>query len=337
MLALFDISGLTQTLLVYVMPVAGCTLVVFGLFQVAMDLRKTTRQKVIDRLKERRAVQDRKSDRVSKDSLIRKRLQGDQRGGLEGIVARLSVVPKLQTMLDQANVGWSASRLLVNLTGLAILSGLGVVVLGQSPVVGGLVGGGAFALPLFGLAMKRKRRVAKLVDQLPDVFELISQALRAGHSLASGIHLVSEQLPAPAAEEFARVWHEQNLGIKIEDALRNMADRTDQLDVRFFVTAVLIQRQTGGDLAEVLDKIGAVIRSRIKLFGQVKALTAEGRLSGYVLLALPVVVFFAMMFVNREYAELLITYPAGKGALIAAVVMQMMGFAMIKKITNIKV
>jgi tight adherence protein B len=177
----------------------------------------------------------------------------------------------------------------------------------------------------------------KLVEQLPDVFELLSQALRAGHSLASGMQLIAKELPEPAGTEFGRVFHEQNLGLKIEDALTNLADRTDVLDVRFFVTAVLIQRQTGGDLAEVLDKIGTVIRDRIKLFGTVQALTAEGRLSGYVLLALPFVVFFAMLQVNRGYAELLLYNPLGKMMLTCAGVMQIMGWLMIKKIVNIKV
>src|SRR5690606_32625772 len=125
-------------------------------------------------------------------------------------------------------------------------------------------------------------------------FELMGQALRAGHSLASAIQLVSQQMPDPIGGEFARVFQEQNLGIKVEEALLNMAERVNQMDVKFFVTAVLIQRQTGGDLAEVLDKIGKVIRERVQLLGTVQALTAEGRLSGWVLLALPVAVFFVM-------------------------------------------
>jgi tight adherence protein B len=177
----------------------------------------------------------------------------------------------------------------------------------------------------------------KLLEQLPDVFELISQALRAGHSLASGVHLVSQQMPDPAGTEFGRVFHEQNLGIKIEDALKSMGDRVDMLDVRFFVTAVLIQRQTGGDLAEVLDKIGAVIRDRINLFGQVKAFTAEGRLSGWTLLALPILVFFVELAVNPSYASMLIHDRTGRMLLIAAFLMQLMGLAMIRKIVNIKV
>ena len=144
-------------------------------------------------------------------------------------------------------------------------------------------------------------------------------------------------MPDPAGTEFGRVFHEQNLGIKIEDALKSMAERVDILDVRFFVTAVLIQRQTGGDLAEVLDKISKVIRGRIELFGEVKTLTAEGRLSGWTLLALPAVVFAALQVLNPDYAAVLIYQPEGRMMLIAAGVMQLMGMAMIHKIVNIKV
>ena len=134
-----------------------------------------------------------------------------------------------------------------------------------------------------------------------------------------------------------RVFHEQNLGLKLEEALRNMADRVDLLDVQFFVTAVIIQRQTGGDLAEILDKISKVIRDRIKILGQVRALTAEGRLSGWVLSALPVVVFFAAKTMNPQYTDILLHEKDGQYMLGAAVVMQVMGMLMIKKIVNIKI
>jgi tight adherence protein B len=144
-------------------------------------------------------------------------------------------------------------------------------------------------------------------------------------------------MPDPIGTEMGRVFHEQNLGIRMEDALTEMADRVNQLDVRFFVTSILIQRQTGGDLAEVLDKMGSVVRDRIALLGMVQALTAEGRLSGWVLLALPVLVFFAVMGLNPDYAGTLLHDPTGRVMLFIAIGMMLMGMAMIKKIVNIKV
>ncbi len=133
--------------------------------------------------------------------------------------------------------------------------------------------GGALlgALPFFWLIRRRQKRISKFVDAMPEAVELISRALRAGHGLASGLHLVAEEMKGPIADEFNRVFEEQNLGIPIELALRNMADRIPVMDVRFFVIAVVIQRSTGGDLAEVLDKIGRLIRQRFELQGTSRA------------------------------------------------------------------
>jgi len=299
-----------------------------------MDLRVAKQRRVVDRLTESRA---RGREKQVKESLLRKRASELQEGVLDGLVSRLQVVTKLQRTLDQADVDWSASRLLVNLTAMSLLVGATLLFLQFSPVSALAAAVGVLALPLLYLVRKRKKRIRVLVEQLPDVFDLMSQALRAGHALAGSIQLVSEQLPDPIAKEFARVFHEQNLGIKVEEALLNMANRVDQMDVRFFVTAVLIQRQTGGDLAEVLDKIGKVIRDRVQLLGTVQALTAEGRLSGWVLLALPAVVFAASFVVNPEYAHVLIETPTGRTMLGTAIAMDLMGMAMIKKIVNIKV
>lgn len=306
----------------------------FGIFQVVMDLRTAKQRKVIDRLTDAQNKRSKREER--KASLLRQRASEMHASPLDSMLSRLHVVSKFQQVLDQADVNWSASRVLTYLSGGSLLVIVGGLLLQFHPFAALAAGVGLFCLPLLVLVYMRKRRIKQLVQQLPDVFELMSQALRAGHSLASAIQLVSEQMPDPISGEFAHVFHEQNLGIKIEEALLNMANRVDQMDVRFFVTAVLIQRQTGGDLAEVLDKIGGVIRDRIQLFGAVQALTAEGRLSGWVLLLLPVLVFFGCMYVNPEYAQNLLV-GKGKMLLVTAAVMDLMGMAMIRKIVNIKV
>ena len=151
---------------------------------------------------------------------------------------------------------------------------------------------------------------------MPEAVELIGRALRAGHGLASGLHLVAEEMRGPIADEFNRVFEEQNLGIPIELSLRNMADRIPVMDVRFFVIAIIIQRATGGDLAEVLDKIGRLIRQRYELLGHVKALTAEGRLSGIVLLALPPGLLAFLSFSNYGYISPLFTTSIGTKMLV---------------------
>ncbi len=323
-------------LTILILPILGAVLLAWGIFQVVMDLRTAKQRKVVDRLSENAASAGRRDKQV-KESLLRKRAADTQSGFLDSVMSRMQIVKRLQSALDQADVDWSASRMLVNLTAgdVGIVTLLIFFQVGAVSIVGIAVG--TFCLPLLWLMRRRKKRIKALVEQLPDAFDLMGQALRAGHALAGAIQLISQQMPNPIAKEFSRVFHEQNLGLKVEDALLNMARRVDQMDVRFFVTAVLIQRQTGGDLAEVLDKIGKVIRDRVQLLGTVQALTAEGRLSGWVLLALPVVVFFACLVVNREYAMTLIETSSGRIMLAVAGAMDLMGMAMIKKIVNIKV
>jgi tight adherence protein B len=306
----------------------------YGIFQVILETRKGERKKVLDRL---RGESVRSKSSEAQSILKRDRLSEDAGNMINQTFGKLAFVPKLQTMLDQASLPWSATKMLANLFAAGMIFGGGLLMLDYSA----LAAVGAFfcvmLMPIFYVTFRRKRRMKKLVNQLPDVFEMMSQALRAGHSLASAIHLIHEQMPDPISTEFGRVFHEQNLGLKIEDAMLAMADRVDSLDVRMFVTAVLIQRTTGGDLAEILDKIGSVIRGRIELFGLVQSLTSEGRLSGWGLFALPMIVFGATVKLNYDYASMLWTHPQGKILLAVAAGMQLMGLAMIRWIVNIKV
>jgi tight adherence protein B len=194
-----------------------------------------------------------------------------------------------------------------------------------------------FAIPWLWLWLKRKRRLGKFAAQLPDAMELVARALRAGHSLSAGMHVVAEEMPAPISKEFGRVYEEQNLGVSLEEALRSLADRVPNLDLRFFCTAVQIQRQTGGDLAEILDKIGYVIRERYKILGQVKALTGEGRLSGLVLIVMPFGLFLFMLHTKYDYIQMLWTDDMGIKMSIFALILQVLGAIVIKKIVDIKV
>ena len=144
-------------------------------------------------------------------------------------------------------------------------------------------------------------------------------------------------MSAPIGVEFQRCYEEQNLGIPLDEALHSLTERVPNLDLKFFATAVILQRQTGGDLAEILDKIGELVRERFRIWGQVQALTGEGRLSGIVLLALPPVLFATVWYLNPEYVMVLFTDPMGKKMLAGGVVMQVLGALVIRKIVNIKV
>lgn len=192
-------------------------------------------------------------------------------------------------------------------------------------------------LPWGWLLFRRKRRLSKFEAQLPDALELIGRALRSGHSLASGLHVVCDEMPDPIASEFHTAFEEQNLGVPIEKALKNMLVRVPNMDMKFFVTAVAIQRQSGGDLAEILDKIGYIVRERFQILGQVKALTGEGRISGVVLMGLPIALFFAVYYLNPDYMMLLFTEELGRKMILYAGILQVIGAWVIKKIVNIKV
>ena len=243
----------------------------------------------------------------------------------------------LNLLYEQADVNISFQRFLIVVGGLAV-SGAVVGVAFRLPIYA-IPLGSAFlaAMPFAWLLMRKQRRIRQFVSAMPDAVELISRALRAGHGLASGLRLVAEEMKGPIADEFNRVFEEQNLGIPIELALRNMADRIPVMDVRFFVIAVIIQRATGGDLAEVLDKIGRLIRQRFELFGHVKALTAEGRLSGIVLLAMPPALLAFLGTVNYSYVSVLFTNPMGVKLLTITAVLQVVGAWAIKQIVAIKV
>lgn len=195
----------------------------------------------------------------------------------------------------------------------------------------GLVG------PYFWLSRKRQKRFKAFAKQMPDAMELISRALRSGHSLSSSMHVVIEEMPAPLSTEFSAAYEQQKLGIPMERSLRSMLTRMPNMDLKFFVTAIAIQKQAGGDLAEILDKISYVIRERFKIMGQVQALTGEGRISGVVLMALPIVLFFAVYYLNPPYVMTLFTHPTGRKMIAVAIFLQILGAWSIKKIINIKV
>ena len=243
----------------------------------------------------------------------------------------------LNLLYEQADVNLTFNSFMAMVVGLGLLGILfGLyfqIPIYAIPLAAGFLG----ALPFLWLLKRKQKRIKKFVEAMPEAVELISRALRAGHGLASGLHLVAEEMRGPIADEFNRVFEEQNLGIPIELSLRNMADRIPVMDVRFFVIAIIIQRATGGDLAEVLDKIGRLIRQRYELLGHVRSLTAEGRLSGIVLLALPPALLAFLSFSNYGYISPLFTTSVGTKMLVVTGVLQLLGAWMINKIVAIKV
>jgi tight adherence protein B len=255
-------------------------------------------------------------------------------GILESVLTRFG---NLRLLFEQADTTLTPSKLLAISAVLALVGAFASMVAGFPPVATPVGAAAMAALPLLWLTFRRSRRMKAFAVQLPDALELISRALRAGHSLGSGFNLVREEMAAPIGKEFGRVFEEQNLGIPMDDSLSGLTERVPNLDLKFFATAIVLQRQTGGDLAEILDKIGYIVRERFKIWGQVQALTGEGRLSGVVLLGLPPVLFLTVYRLNPDYVMMLFTDPMGKKMLAGAVVMQVLGALVIRKIINIKV
>jgi tight adherence protein B len=315
-----------------IVPLAIGGLVVAAVVFVFMAIGRKSDGRASERLDEivgRNVRKDSASDMLLKQALQ----EADAKSILDRITPEFFNLTK---MFEQADVNLKASALFgvsLCLAAVGAIASVWAVNIYVAPV-GAIL---CFSLPWIWLYMKRAGRLKKFAAQLSDALELVARALRAGHSLAAGMHVVAEEMPAPVSKEFGRVYEEQNLGIPLEEALKSMCDRVPNLDLKFFVTSVAIQRQTGGDLAEILDRIGHVIRERFKILGQVKALTAEGRLSGVVLIALPIGLFLMMMYMKPDYIELLWKDPMGVKMSIGAVVLMILGSLAIKKIVDIKV
>jgi tight adherence protein B len=206
----------------------------------------------------------------------------------------------------------------------------------RSMMIGVLGGGLAACVPFAVMQAKRGKRVKAIDDQLPDALDFLTRILRAGHSLATGLQMAGEELPVPLGPEFARCYAQHSLGQPLEDALKDMAGHVDVADFSFVATAVLIQRQTGGDLAEVLKNISGMVRARIRLQQHVKAITAEGRMVGGILLALPFVFYFILYLINPGYASQLTSTPEGRYLLAGGLFMQFLGWVTIRKIVSVK-
>lgn len=243
----------------------------------------------------------------------------------------------VRRMIDQSGMELSATNFAFMSLGMGILFAVVYAVMSPIKSVTPLLFMVGAVLPLGYVWWVRRKRLKKFGAQLPEAMDLIGQALRAGQSLPAGIHLVSTQMADPIGPEFARAYEQQNLGVPLEQSLLQMTERIDNLDLQFFTTAVVLQRQTGGDLAEILDKISKLTRERFQIHGQIQALTGEGRLSGIVLLALPPTLFVTMLKLNYDYVMLLFNDPLGQKMLIFGIIMQVLGVLWIKKVITIKV
>ncbi|MDX1624442.1 MAG: type II secretion system F family protein [Gemmatimonadota bacterium] len=256
---------------------------------------------------------------------------------LDPIVARFPHVRDLQILLDQAEVGWRSGTFLLVTVGAAVGFGLFAMVLFRIPIVGlGAASMGA-TLPYLWVKRRKKKRLERFEEHFPEAIDLLGRAIRAGHAFSTGLQMVSDESPEPIAGEFRRVFEEQKFGLPLEDSMLALADRIDLLDMRLFVTALLIQREVGGNLAEILDKISYTIRERFTIERQVRVYTAQGRFTGYLLAALPIAIGFLIYVLNPEYMSVLVTEPVGRLMIAVAAVLQVFGYLVIRRIIDVEV
>ncbi len=256
---------------------------------------------------------------------------------LNRILSSLNVAVLIDKRLRQADLKMNVGTFVL-LSGALLVIGLAAGSYLHWPLLVSIVVGVLlFFIPNIVVDFKRRLRVKKFLSRFPDALEMFARSLRAGHSFTGAIQLVAQEMPEPIGPEFRKVFDEQNLGIPLRQALIGLTERVDSLDVKFFVTAILIQRETGGNLAEIIDKISYVIRERFRIHGQLKIFTAQARLTGGILAFLPIGVGFLLWTINPDYMRPLWVERAGKILIGIAVAMQVTGMLVIRKIIRIKI
>ena len=264
-----------------------------------------------------------------------------QQGGnkfAQMVVEKYQLGPKMQVLLEQAGLRWSPARL-VHSSIMAFAAGFvfGWVVLPFPTALDLLVGLAVAPAPFVYVFYQRKSRLKKFEAIFPETLEFISRSMRAGHAFSVSLEMIYREFGEPVSGEFRRTFEEHNLGLPIEVALQGLAKRVPSLDVHFFVSAVLLQKRTGGNLAEILDKLAYVIRERFKLRGRIRAVSAHGRMTATSLSCIPIAVAVLMFYTNPDYVKFFFKDEVGNIMLGAGVFLQIVGYLVMKKIVNIEV
>ena len=253
------------------------------------------------------------------------------------ILVQVQAALHLKKMLDQADVHITPSRLVMFSVMAGMLGLLAASVLTISILVIAASGLVAAMIPFVHVWWKRRQRFNAFLEHLPDALDLMSRGLSAGHAFSESLHMVSTEMPEPIATEFRKTYEEQNLGLSLKLALENLTDRVPLLDLKMCVTAVLIQRETGGNLAEILEKVAYTIRERFRIMGDLKTLTTSSRMSAWLLCGLPIFVTFVITAMNPEYMSVLWKDQRGHYLIVAALFLQVTGMLIVRKILNIKI
>lgn len=276
------------------------------------------------------------SSHVAEASVVAQRREGPL-PGIDRFFARGDTGSRLAKLIEQAGVGMSPSAIVLASVMTAVCLGIATQFVIRHPLALVVTVPIGAAAPTLWLLQRRSSRLKAFEEQFPEALELVSRAIRAGHAFQAAIGMVADELAEPVGPEFKKVFEQQNFGLPVREALNSLADRIPLVDVKFFVTAIAIQRETGGNLAEILDNLAHVVRERFKILRQVRVHTAHGRITGFVLLALPAFLAIALSFLNPEHMRPLFEERMGQMMLLGTVVMQLVGFIWIRHVIRIEV
>ena len=307
-------------------------LLVWGIYSSVHNVKGEQAKRVARRL--RNAIGDEGAElavSITKDRML------SHDADTHRMLLRVPGILQLDQLLLQSGRSWTAARLLAIIALAAVAGAVLGMVLGLPASVWLLLALCGALVPWWELNRAKKRRIIRIELLLPDALDMMSRAMKAGHAFPTALKMVADEMPMPLSMEFRAVFDEVNFGISMPDALMAMAQRVPSADLRYFVVAVLIQRETGGNLTELLASISAIIRDRLRLLAQVRVMSAEGKMSALVLGSLPFAVGGMMFMLNHDFMNILFIDPLGQRMLMGGGVMMLLGFLVIRKITTIRV
>lgn len=308
--------------------------IIIGIFYLFRSKLNSESNTVHHRLKKVSTLQERRKQAIN-IMLQRRKLSNIQ--WLDHLLWNIPFLQKIDRILQQSNLRYPLGVFLLTSFFLAFFGFTCAFYLTKSPLLSMPVAVLLSIIPLFYIVIKKKSRMKKFEKQLPEALDMLARSLRAGHAFSGGLQMVAEEFDDPMGSEFAKIVDQINFGVAIKDALMNFAERVDVSDLKYLVVAVTIQRESGGDLAEILENIAILIRERFKLHDRVLTLSAEGRLSSKILIAVPLFLAFYFFLSQPDYMKILITDPIGQVLVISSVVMMTVGVLVMQKLIAIKV
>ncbi|MGK7312250.1 MAG: type II secretion system F family protein [Candidatus Longimicrobiales bacterium M2_2A_002] len=311
----------------------SAVLAVFVLFQAVIAFREWRLRRDALATLDDRDGQGQSSE--VQDAVLRVRAERESRI-LTGLADRVPWLWDLEHLLVQSGLGWTLEKFAARTGATAAITGLLVLLAFDSPWIAAAASVVAGSMPWLYARWKRRKRIQKLEAQLPDAIDLIARAVRAGHPLSAGLSMAADEAPDPLASEFRITFEEQKFGLPFEEALLGLGDRVAIVDAKILITAILVQREVGGNLSEILETIAQTMRSRFDLRRQVRVYTAQGRMSGYTLAALPIIVGLVISVINPDYMTTLFHDTIGQGMLASAGFLQLVGFMWIRKIVDVR-